>query len=52
MTLMATIGRNAPGRRTRRATGDWIAAAVLVLVLLATLGIFYGDPLVDFDEML
>ena len=52
MTLMATIGRNAPGRRTRRATGDWIAAAVLVLVLLATRGIFYGDPVVDFDEQL
>jgi hypothetical protein len=32
--------------------GDWLAGAVLALVVLATRGIWFGDPVSDFDEQL
>jgi len=32
--------------------GHWLAAAVLLLLVLATRGIWYGNPVADFDEQL
>jgi 4-amino-4-deoxy-L-arabinose transferase-like glycosyltransferase len=45
-----TIAREAP--RKAAAGGDWMAAAVLLVALLATRAIFFGDPVADFDEQL
>jgi 4-amino-4-deoxy-L-arabinose transferase-like glycosyltransferase len=46
------IARETPRTMAGMARADWIAAAVLVLVLLATRAIVFGDPVVDFDEQL
>ena len=35
-----------------RPSRDWLAAAVLALVVLATRGIWFGDPVAEFDEQL
>jgi hypothetical protein len=35
-----------------RISRDWIAFSVLSLVALATRGIWFGDPVADFDEQL
>ncbi|MGV3553785.1 MAG: ArnT family glycosyltransferase [Croceibacterium sp.] len=48
---MVTIARHAPPR-TGRISRDWFAAAVLALVVLATRGIWFGDPVAEFDEQL
>lgn len=45
-----TIAREAPRRAAVGA--DWFAAAVLIVALLATRAIFFGDPVADFDEQL
>lgn len=48
---MVTIARHAPPR-TGRISRDWLATAVLALVVLATRGIWFGDPVAEFDEQL
>jgi len=47
-----TIAREFPRKAAGTAGADWIAAALLVLVMLATRAIVFGDPVVDFDEQL
>jgi 4-amino-4-deoxy-L-arabinose transferase-like glycosyltransferase len=37
---------------TRPAAGDWIAAALLALVVVATRAVWFGDAAADFDEQL
>jgi len=44
--------RIGPSRLARPARGDWIAAAVLVLAVLATRALWFGDPVAEFDEQL
>ena len=41
-----------PRERAGPASGDWLAAAVLALVVLVTRGLWFGDPVADFDEQL
>ena len=50
MASVVTIARVVP--RKASAGGDWIAAAVLLVALLATRAIFFGDPVADYDEQL
>jgi 4-amino-4-deoxy-L-arabinose transferase-like glycosyltransferase len=47
---VVTIARKAPRSLVLRA--DWIAAAVLLGVVLASRAIVFGDPVSDFDEQL
>ena len=48
---MVTVARRTPVKATR-ISRDWIAAAVLALIVLATRGIWFGDPVAEFDEQL
>ena len=48
---MVTVARYAPPS-TGRISRDWFAAAILALVVLTTRGIWFGDPVAEFDEQL
>ena len=48
---MVTVARQAPLKAVP-AWRDWVAAAVLALAVLATRGIWFGDPVGDFDEQI
>jgi len=48
----AEIARRPASAWTRPATGDWIAAALLALVVVATRAVWFGDAAADFDEQL
>jgi 4-amino-4-deoxy-L-arabinose transferase-like glycosyltransferase len=48
---MVTVARHAPPK-AGPISRDWLAAAVLALVVLATRGIWFGDPVAEFDEQL
>jgi hypothetical protein len=48
----AAGARRSAWRWPRPATGDWIAAAVLALVVVATRAVWFGDAAADFDEQL
>ncbi|HEY7807326.1 MAG TPA: glycosyltransferase family 39 protein [Croceibacterium sp.] len=52
MNSTATALRRSAWTFTRPATADWLAAAVLVLAVLATRAVWFGDPAADFDEQL
>jgi hypothetical protein len=49
---MATIAQTPPRRWAMPVRADWLAAAALVLVTLATRAIWFGDPVADFDEQI
>ena len=51
MDSMVTVARQAPLKAVP-AWRDWVAAAVLALAVLATRGIWFGDPVGDFDEQI
>jgi hypothetical protein len=44
--------RSTPRQRSIPAPGDWLAVAVLVLVVLATRALWFGNPVAEFDEQL
>ena len=48
---MVTMAQRPP-LTAARPSRDWLAAAVLALVVLATRGIWFGDPVAEFDEQL
>lgn len=48
---MVTMAQRTP-LTAARPSRDWLAAAVLALVVLATRGIWFGDPVAEFDEQL
>ena len=48
---MVTVTADRLSQRTRLSR-DWVAAAVLALVALVTRGIWFGDPVADFDEQI
>ena len=50
MTSLAMQRTGGTARKIARA--DWLAAAFLLLVTLAVRGIWFGDPVPDFDEQL
>lgn len=52
MTITAQAAPHLGTAARARSSGDWIAAAVLALVTLATRGIWVGDPVADFDEQI
>jgi 4-amino-4-deoxy-L-arabinose transferase-like glycosyltransferase len=46
------IGHARPAGRVKPAVGDWLAALVIALAVLATRGVWFGDAAADFDEQL
>jgi hypothetical protein len=50
--IMATIAQMRPRRWAVPVRADWLAAAALALVTLATRAIWFGDPVADFDEQI
>jgi 4-amino-4-deoxy-L-arabinose transferase-like glycosyltransferase len=48
---MVTVAQRTP-LTAARPSRDWLAAALLALVVLATRGIWFGDPVAEFDEQL
>jgi hypothetical protein len=49
---MATIAQTPPRQWAMPVRADWLAAAALALVTLATRAIWFGDPVADFDEQI
>jgi hypothetical protein len=52
LASMVTITREPPRRTFPGVRGDWIAAAVLLLAVIATRALWFGDAVSDFDEQL
>ncbi len=49
---MVTAARQASWKATAAVRGDWLAAAVVVVAVIATRALWFGDPAADFDEQL
>lgn len=49
---MATIAQTPPRPWAMPVRADWLAAAALMLVTLATRAVWFGDPVADFDEQI
>lgn len=49
---MVTVARVAPQHENSSRSAKWIVGAVLLLVTLVTRGIWFSDPVPDFDEQL
>ena len=52
LNTMATMAPAAPRHWAIPARADWLAAGALLLVVLATRAMWFGDPVADFDEQI